>query len=60
MVAGQLVQTVEYRQGLKVACLKEIAFLQGWIGEDTLLKQAVPPIKTSYGEYLSKVVGGYK
>ena len=38
--AGQFVQTVEHRQGLKVACLEEIAFHNGWISQDRLLKQA--------------------
>jgi len=58
--AGQFVQTVEHRQGLKVACLEEIAFHQGWITKDTLLQQAQALKKTNYGEYLVKVAGGYK
>jgi glucose-1-phosphate thymidylyltransferase len=58
--AGQFVQTVEHRQGLKVACLEEIAFHQGWITKDKLLKQADALKKTNYGEYLAKVAGGYK
>ncbi len=58
--AGQFVQTVEHRQGLKVACLEEIAFHQGWITKDALLKQADALKKTSYGQYLAKVAGGYK
>ena len=58
--AGQFVQTVEHRQGLKVACLEEIAFHQGWITKDKLLKQAEALKKTNYGEYLVKVAGGYK
>jgi glucose-1-phosphate thymidylyltransferase len=58
--AGQFVQTVEHRQGLKVACLEEIAFHQGWINKDKLLKQAQALKKTSYGEYLIKVADGYK
>jgi glucose-1-phosphate thymidylyltransferase len=58
--AGQFVQTVEHRQGLKVACLEEIAFHQGWITKDVLLQQAEALKKTNYGEYLSKVAGGYK
>mgnify|MGYP000385871594 CR=1 FL=1 len=58
--AGQFVQTVEHRQGLKVACLEEIAFHQGWITKDKLLKQAKALKKTNYGEYLAKVAGGYK
>ncbi len=58
--AGQFVQTVEHRQGLKVACLEEIAFHNGWISHDELMLQAEKLKKTNYGEYLSKLVGGYK
>ena len=58
--AGQFVQTVEHRRGLKVACLEEIAFHQGWITKDKLLKQADALKKTNYGEYLASVAGGYK
>ena len=53
-------QTVEHRQGLKVACLEEIAFHQGWITKDNLLQQAEALKKTNYGEYLAKVAEGYK
>ena len=60
MEAGQFVQTVEHRQGLKVACLEEIAFHMGWLSKDLLLIQAEALRKTSYGEYLLKVAGGYK
>ena len=58
--AGQFVQTVEHRQGLKVACLEEIAFHNGWISQAELILQAEKLKKTSYGEYLFKVAGGYK
>ena len=58
--AGQFVQTVEHRQGLKVACLEEIAFHNGWISQADLMIQAEKLKKTSYGEYLSRVAGGYK
>jgi glucose-1-phosphate thymidylyltransferase len=58
--AGQFVQTVEHRQGLKVACLEEIAFHNGWISQAELMLQAEKLKKTSYGEYLVKVAGGYK
>ena len=60
MEAGQFVQTVEKRQGLKVACLEEIAFHNGWLSKELLLKQAGALKKTSYGEYLVKVAEGYK
>jgi glucose-1-phosphate thymidylyltransferase len=60
MDAGQFVQTVEHRQGLKVACLEEIAFRNGWLSKTDLLRQAEKLKKTSYGEYLHKVADGYK
>jgi len=60
MDAGQFIQTVEHRQGLKVACLEEIAFHNGWLSKEELLKQAEALKKTSYGEYLLKVADGYK
>jgi glucose-1-phosphate thymidylyltransferase len=58
--AGQFVQTVQHRQGLKVACLEEIAYQQGWISKELLMMQAQKLKKTDYGEYLYKVSGGYK
>lgn len=57
--AGQFVQTIEHRQGLKVACLEEISFHQGWITKEKLLKQAEALKKTNYGKYLIKVAGDY-
>ena len=60
MEAGQFIQTIEGQQGLKVACLEEIAFRNGWLSKEMLLKQADVLKKTSYGEYLTKVAGGYK
>jgi len=58
--AGQFVQTVEHRQGLKVACLEEIAYRQGWINTEQLLQQGEALKKTGYGQYLLRVAGGYK
>lgn len=58
--AGQFVQTVEHRQGLKIACLEEIAFHNGWISKEILLKHANTLKKTNYGKYLLKVADGYK
>jgi len=58
--AGQFVQTIEHRQGLKVACLEEIAFDQGWINKETLLRQADAFGKTNYGQYLARIAGGYE
>ena len=53
--AGQFVQTIEHSQGLKIACLEEIAFHQGWITKDKLIVYAEEFNKTSYGKYLYKV-----
>ena len=53
--ASHYVQTVEKRQGLKVACLEEIAYQQGWIGRDKLLVCAKALGKTGYGQYLHKL-----
>lgn len=50
--AAQFVETVEKRQGYKIACLEEIAFNQGWLPRETLEKQAEKFRKNSYGEYL--------
>ena len=60
MEAGHFVQTVENRQGLKIACLEEIAFNNGWLSKTDLLRQAVKLNKTKYGEYLLKVADDYK
>jgi glucose-1-phosphate thymidylyltransferase len=58
--AGQFVQTIEQRQGLKVACLEEIAFNRGWITREALQQQATVLCKTGYGQYLQKVGDGYR
>jgi glucose-1-phosphate thymidylyltransferase len=50
--ASQYVQTIEHRQGLKVACLEEVAFHNGWIDREQLLSQAQAFGKTGYGQYL--------
>jgi glucose-1-phosphate thymidylyltransferase len=55
--ASQYVQTIEHRQGLKVACLEEIAYNQGWIDRDHLLKHASYFGKTGYGQYLYLLAG---
>ncbi|MDE1234354.1 glucose-1-phosphate thymidylyltransferase RfbA [Vibrio aestuarianus] len=56
--ASQFVQTVEHRQGFKVACLEEIAYVQGWITKAQLLAQAESLKKTDYGQYLFNVANG--
>ncbi|UIP25116.1 glucose-1-phosphate thymidylyltransferase RfbA [Acinetobacter towneri] len=53
--ASQFVQTVEHRQGLKIACLEEISFNNGWINSDRLLERANFFKKTGYGQYLLKL-----
>ena len=50
--AGQFIQTIESRQGLKVACLEEIAFAMGYINKEQLLALAEPLKKNQYGQYL--------
>ncbi|UVA99429.1 glucose-1-phosphate thymidylyltransferase RfbA [Acinetobacter lwoffii] len=53
--ASQFVQTVEHRQGLKIACLEEISFNNDWINSDQLLERANFFKKTGYGQYLLKL-----
>lgn len=53
--ASQFVQTVEHRQGLKIACLEEIAFNNAWINDQQLLERANFFKKTGYGQYLLKL-----
>lgn len=53
--AGHYVQTIEHRQGLKVACLEEIAFVNKWINKDQLIKEGKTLSKTGYGQYLLKL-----
>ena len=56
MDAGAFVQTIETRQGLKVACLEEIAWQQGWLPKELLLEQAELLKKTGYGQYLNRLI----
>jgi glucose-1-phosphate thymidylyltransferase len=53
--AATFIQTLEERQGLKVACVEEIAYSQGYITRSQLLELAAPMAKSSYGEYLLRV-----
>ena len=55
--ASQYVQTTEHRQGLKVACLEEIAYQHKWIDREQLLRRADALGKTGYGQYLFKLAG---
>jgi len=54
--ASLFIETIENRQGLKVACLEEIAFLQGYIGEEALEQAAQKYSKSGYGKYLQQVL----
>ena len=56
MDASQFIETIERRQGLKIACLEEIAYRSGYIDAAQLEELARPLAKSSYGEYLLKVL----
>ena len=58
--ASGFVETIEKRQGLKIACLEEIAYTQGWINSDELLKIAEPMKKNQYGEYLIELTKNHR
>lgn len=53
--ASTFIECIEKRQGLKVACLEEIAFKQGWISKEQLIKEAEPMAKNNYGKYLLRL-----
>ena len=55
MEAGQFVQAIEHRQGLKVACLEEIGFRNGWLSAQSLKEQWQRLSKTGYGQYLLRI-----
>jgi glucose-1-phosphate thymidylyltransferase len=54
--AGSYIETIEKRQGLKIACLEGIAYRKGWIDADNMRKLAQPMLKNPYGQYLLKVI----
>lgn len=56
MEAGKYVQILEARQGIKIACIEEIAFLKGWIDAVQLKALAVPLMKSGYGTYLMRLI----
>ncbi|MBH0025398.1 MULTISPECIES: glucose-1-phosphate thymidylyltransferase RfbA [unclassified Pseudoalteromonas] len=58
MEASLFVQTVEKRQGFKIACLQEIAYTQDWLTKDALVEQGHALNKTGYGQYLLKLAAG--
>ena len=55
--ASTYVEVIEKRQGLKIACLEEIAYTKGWITADRMRALAGPMLKNPYGQYLMKVIG---
>jgi len=55
LAAGQFVQTIEERQGYKIACLEEIAYANEWISKEKLLEAAEQLKKTGYGQYLKEL-----
>ncbi|UPG95347.1 glucose-1-phosphate thymidylyltransferase RfbA [Luteibacter aegosomatissinici] len=56
MEAGEYIQTIENRQGLKVCCPEEIAYVNKWIDAEQLLRLAQPLAKTGYGQYLQNLI----
>ncbi|MDE1327124.1 glucose-1-phosphate thymidylyltransferase RfbA [Vibrio aestuarianus] len=56
--ASSFVQTIENVQGLKVACLEEIAWRNGWLSDEQVLKLAKPMMKNEYGQYLTRLIEG--
>lgn len=56
--AAQFVETIEKRQGYKIACLEEIAFNQGWLSQETLFRLSKPLEKSGYGAYLQQLANG--
>lgn len=56
MQAGQFVQVIEERQGLKIGCIEEIAYRKGYITKDQLEKLAQPLLKSGYGQYLMNLI----
>jgi len=58
--ASNFIEVIEKRQGLKVACLEDIAYRNGWIGEEKMRELAQPMIKNQYGQYLLRVIDEMK
>jgi glucose-1-phosphate thymidylyltransferase len=55
--AGEFIEVIEKRQGLKVGCIEEIAYRNGWIDDAQMEKHAATFMKSGYGEYLKKIIG---
>jgi glucose-1-phosphate thymidylyltransferase len=56
MQASQFVQVIEQRQGIKIACIEEIAYRKGFITKEQLITVAQPLLKSGYGQYLMNVL----
>ena len=56
MQASDYIETIEARQGLKIACVEEIAFRKGYINETQVEKLARPLLKNAYGQYLMEML----
>jgi glucose-1-phosphate thymidylyltransferase len=54
--AALFIQTIQKRQGLKIACVEEIAWRMGYISDDQLTKLAEPYMKNEYGQYLTAIM----
>ena len=54
--AGQFVEVIEQRQGIKIGCIEEVAFKQGFIDEEQIKRIAKPLLKSGYGDYLMKLL----
>ena len=54
--ASTFVEVIEKRQGLKIACLEEIAYLNGWIDAERVRELAQPMVKNQYGQYLLNLI----
>lgn len=58
MQAGQFIQVIEERQGMKIGAIEEVAYRMGYIDKEQLLKLAEPLVKSGYGEYLKRIAKG--
>jgi len=56
MQASQFVQVIEQRQGIKIACIEEIAYRKGFINKEQVREIAQPLLKSGYGEYLISMI----
>lgn len=58
MQAGQFIQVIEERQGMKIGAIEEVAYRMGYIDKQQLLRLAEPLVKSGYGEYLKRIAAG--